>query len=93
MRCEVARRLAINAPAINKDVRLTDAINKGSGELEISDASGDPVEGVRGDGKAEGVSCAPVEVSARTDNRRSREAYNAYMRRYMKTYRANGKAK
>lgn len=59
--------------AINKPAINSDAINK---DVEVSPV---PASGKE-------VQAAPGVVS-RTANRRSREAYNAYMREYMKAKR------
>ncbi len=79
-------RNSVTKPAINKEERLTDAINSerpmpnnsapGAETSSKQLASGEV--GERG-------------VSPQTPNRRSRESYNTYMRGYMRAYRERSK--
>jgi hypothetical protein len=78
--CSVAA--AINRPAINTIAINADAINRGVEDSGDEAESGSP-EKASG-GEACGVAC----VRPRTANRRDREAYNAYMRDYMKRRRS-----
>ena len=76
-------KVAINTqPAINEE-RLTDAINAPTSKRGVEPTSILPLQVVR-----ESVPDAQApSLLPRTPNRRSREAYNAYMRGYMKAYR------
>ena len=83
MRCEIAKRLT----ATNKESATnSDATNKGQEELR----GRGPVGMDRGESVVE-VSGAGNSGTGKTKNRRSREAYNAYQREYMKKRRANHK--
>ena len=87
-------KVAINTkPAINEE-RLTDAINGSDINRRVAGRSASSRDGDRGMLSAHrpardepGTSGPSVVVSPVTPNRRSREAYNAYMRGYMKAYR------
>lgn len=75
---------AINSPDSGKE-RLTDAINTPTQE-------GDkltgvlPVRVVR-ESVPDAQAPPPLPTGSRTPNRRSREAYNSYMKDYMRAYR------
>lgn len=80
LRCEVWARqqAAINRPAINAV-----AINNAG---PVSQPEGRPDEEPSGCERGESLQGS---ASTRTPNRRSREAYNAYMRGYMRKRRAS----
>lgn len=91
---------AINA-AINKEERLTDAINETASAINSPDPPSPPAgDGARpvaggfglrssdGEGARESQFVRPdARALDKTPNRRSREAYNSYMRDYMRAYR------
>jgi len=78
VRCEVAARVATNGE------RLTDATNENRLEGGGSEADAGVVEG----GSSTRVQPFVVQAPIRTANRRTREAYNAYQRDYMRKRRA-----
>lgn len=77
IRCEVAKRLAINnQPAINNG-----AINRNGPERTNNRGDGVVLENVGSGTTTDG------DAAGRTPNRRTRAAYNEYMRDYMRKKR------
>lgn len=76
---------ATNASATNRVATNKDATNKEAGE---GVPSGVPVPGGAGVGPGVDESSGRASDASRTKNRRSREAYNAYQREYMRRRRA-----
>ena len=72
-------------PAINKEERLTDAINEGDKPAGVHSV---PV--VR-KSVPDAQASPPLSARPRTPNRRSREVYNSYMKDYMRAYRERSK--
>ena len=86
LRCDVWKRQQL---ATNKDVRLTDATNG----IAVGDESHQPEDSELPAKAAANRGFGKVDSGGRTTNRRSREAYNAYQREYMRRKRAANKSR
>lgn len=100
MRCEVAKRIATNAAkkdATNNDatngIRSDDGMAGGSPGLSVAAGTGNPDEHEDRNERSKAANTGSPNsgiavVPDKTANRRTREAYNAYQKEYMRRKRA-----